>query len=137
MKPAKPKESPVPADLRRALGATPKIETLWQSLTPIARRDFVTWIESAKQSETRKRRIEVTCDKLAKGERRPCCYAVVPMPLYRALGANAKAKATWSTLTPDERRDWVAWVEGAADGETRKQSVAQACAKLATGKRQP
>ncbi len=37
----------VPSDLQKALAATPKIEALWKSLTPIARRDFVSWIESA------------------------------------------------------------------------------------------
>lgn len=74
---------------------------------------------------------------LASGKRRPCCYAVVPMNLYKALGANAKAKATWSTLTPTERRDFVAWVETAKQSEERARRTDKACQLLALGKRCP
>jgi len=64
-------EIKLPLDLRKALAAASRIEALWRDLTPIARRDFITWINGAKQPETRKRRIEVTCSKLAAGKRRP------------------------------------------------------------------
>src|SRR3989344_4420148 len=96
-------EPKAPTDLRKSLVATPKVEALWKDLTPIARRDFISWIESAKQLETRKRRIEVACSKLLAGKRRPCCYAIVPMNLYKTLGVNKKAKTTWSGLTPDAK----------------------------------
>ena len=36
--------------------------------------DFIHWIVSARQSETRARRITNACDMLAKGKRRPCCF---------------------------------------------------------------
>ena len=127
-------ESKIPSDLRKALAAAPKVETLWKNLTPIARRDFITWIESAKQPETRTRRIERTGSMLASGKRRPCCYAVVPMNLYRALGANPKAKAQWSSLTPEERRDFVAWVDEAKDSDTRGYRIDKVCVMLAAGK---
>lgn len=110
---------------------------LWKTLTPIAQRDFITWIEGAKQEKTRARRVERTCDMLLEGKRRPCCYAVVPMSLYKALGANKKAKVQWGTLTPDERRDFVAWVEGAKEFEERARKVEKACSLLAQGKRRP
>lgn len=102
------REPKVPTDLHKALTDSPKAKTAWEGLTPIARRDFITWIESAKQKETHDRRIERTCSMLIKGKRRPCCYAVVPMDIYKELSNNPKAKAFWKTLSPNEKRDYVA-----------------------------
>ena len=51
-------EPKVPADLRKALAAAPpKAREVWSDITPIARRDWIHWIVSAKQAETRARRI--------------------------------------------------------------------------------
>ncbi len=130
-------ETKVPADLRRALAITPKAEALWQDLTPIARRDFISWIESAKQAETRSRRVTVACSKLIAGKRRPCCYSVIPLDLYRALGTNPKAKAQWSNLTPNERRDFANMVDATTESKARKQAIEKACEMLTKGKRHP
>src|SRR5207249_12161113 len=46
-------EPTVPADLRKALAAAPKARVLWSDITPIARRDWIHWITSAKQAKTR------------------------------------------------------------------------------------
>jgi hypothetical protein len=44
----------VPADLRKALAvALPGARKVWLDITPIARRDWIHWIASAKQAETR------------------------------------------------------------------------------------
>jgi hypothetical protein len=67
-------EARVPADLRRALAAAPKAREVWADLTPTARRDWIQWIISAKQAETRVRRISAACDQLAGGKRRVCCF---------------------------------------------------------------
>ena len=68
-------EPRVPADLRKALAAAhPKARTVWSDITPVARRDWIQWIESAKREETHVKRIESACDMLAKGKRRPCCF---------------------------------------------------------------
>ena len=67
----------VPADLRKALASNPEASALWKEITPIARRDWVLWIISAKQAETRKRRIEVACSKLSSGKKRVCCFGGV------------------------------------------------------------
>jgi uncharacterized protein YdeI (YjbR/CyaY-like superfamily) len=130
-------EPRVPADLRKALAAAPSAEALWRGLTPIARRDFIFWIDSAKQPETRRRRIESLPSRLAAGKRRPCCFAVVPMNLYKALGTEPKAKAQWKDLTPTERRDFVGWIESAKQPEMRSQMVEKVCVMLASGKRRP
>ena len=127
----------VPADLRKVLTGASKAKALWEGLTPIARRDFISWIESAKQLETRKRRVESVPSRLSSGKRRPCCYAIVPMNFYRALGGSPKAKTAWKDLTPDKRRDFIDWVESVKGTEARGVRIAQACAKLAAGKRRP
>jgi Bacteriocin-protection, YdeI or OmpD-Associated/Domain of unknown function (DUF1905) len=67
-------EPDVPADLKSALAAAPEAYSLWQHITPMARWEWIRWIRSTSQTETRKRRIEVACSKLKAGERRPCCW---------------------------------------------------------------
>jgi hypothetical protein len=67
-------EPEVPAELRKALAATPRARAVWSELTAKARRDWVHWIASAKQAATRARRINNTCDMLASGKRRVCCF---------------------------------------------------------------
>lgn len=73
--PAREEPEPrVPADLREALAAAPKARALWSDITPIARRDWIHWITSAKQPETRVRRINNACAMLSAGKRRVCCF---------------------------------------------------------------
>lgn len=130
-------EPPVPADLRKALAVAPKAKAQWQDLTPIARRDFISWLDAAKQPETRTRRIEKACSMLEAGKRRPCCYTIVSFNLYTALAASPKAKTQWSKLTSTERRDLIAWMDSAKEPEKHKRRIEEACALLAAGKRRP
>jgi Bacteriocin-protection, YdeI or OmpD-Associated/Domain of unknown function (DUF1905) len=68
-------EPEVPPDLKKAIAAAaPKARTLWSDITPNARRDWIHWITSAKQAETRTRRIKNACSMLAAGKRRVCCF---------------------------------------------------------------
>jgi uncharacterized protein YdeI (YjbR/CyaY-like superfamily) len=134
---AEESETKVPADLRNALTAAPLAKARWKILTPIARRDFITWIESAKQPETRRRRIEKACSMLEAGKRRPCCYSIVSFDLYTALKAAPLAKAQWSDLTPSERRDFIHWMDSAKQPEANRRRIEKACALLAAGKRRP
>jgi len=56
MNPKPAAEEPrVPTDLRKPLVATALAKAQWRDLTPIARRDFISWIDSAKQPEARRR----------------------------------------------------------------------------------
>jgi hypothetical protein len=64
----------VPMDLRKALSAAPMAQAVWAHITPVARRDGILWIISAKQLETRKSRIEKACAMLPAGKRRVCCF---------------------------------------------------------------
>src|SRR3712207_4557258 len=119
-------EPTVPPDLQSALAAAPTAEQTWHSLTPLSRRDYVGWINEAKKPETRQKRIKRCCESLLEGKRRPCCYAVVPMDLYRALGENAEAKTRWSALSGDQKRDFSGWIDDSEDKATRKARVEQA-----------
>jgi hypothetical protein len=67
-------EPRVPADLRKALAAAPKARAVWRDITPLARRDWIHWITSAKLAATRARRIRNACSMLASGKRRVCCF---------------------------------------------------------------
>ncbi len=67
-------EPEVPEDLHKALKATPEAYKTWMDITPMARWDWIRWIRSTKNPETRKKRIEVTFSKFKNGKRRPCCF---------------------------------------------------------------
>jgi uncharacterized protein YdeI (YjbR/CyaY-like superfamily) len=68
----------LPADLRKALASHSAALTAWEDITPLARNEWICWIESAKKPETKSRRIERACTDLAKGKRRPCCWPGCP-----------------------------------------------------------
>lgn len=68
-------EPAVPPDLRSALATAPsKSRDVWEDITPMARRDWIHWVTSAKRAETRTRRLKTACSMLAAGKRRPCCF---------------------------------------------------------------
>jgi hypothetical protein len=68
-------EPTVPQDLETALAAAPqKIQDLWKDITPMARWEWVRWVNATKITDTRKRRVEVSISKMKSGKRRPCCF---------------------------------------------------------------
>ena len=64
----------LPADLKKALISQAVASQAWNNITPLARNEWICWVESAKFTDTRKRRIERTCSELMEGKRRPCCW---------------------------------------------------------------
>ncbi|HEU4888608.1 MAG TPA: YdeI/OmpD-associated family protein, partial [Thermoanaerobaculia bacterium] len=40
----------------------------------MARWEWVRWVNATKNSDTRKRRVEVSISKMSHGKRRPCCF---------------------------------------------------------------
>jgi hypothetical protein len=64
----------LPADLRGALIANSTALAAWKDITPLARNEFICWVEDAKQEATRERRIRRTQEELEEGQRRPCCW---------------------------------------------------------------
>ena len=67
-------EPDIPRDFQTALADAPDISELWNDITPMARWEWVRWINATKNPETRKRRVEVGISKLRSGKRRPCCF---------------------------------------------------------------
>ena len=64
----------LPADLREVLVANATALGAWKDITPLARNEFICWVEDAKQPATRERRIRRTKEELEEGQRRPCCW---------------------------------------------------------------
>jgi hypothetical protein len=88
----------LPMDLRKALAASPKAQAAWADITPLARRDWIFSISTAKQPETRRRRIEKACDMLAAGKRRLCCFPGIKW----LMKENAKSCGMWLPLPSRE-----------------------------------
>jgi len=64
----------IPEDLKKALLSDSKALTLWESLTPLARNEWICWTVSVKRPETRKEHVERVITELKDGMRRPCCW---------------------------------------------------------------
>ena len=68
-------EPSVPQDLAAALAAAPQqIQNLWNEITPMARWEWVRWVNATNNPDTRRRRVEVSISKMQSGKRRPCCF---------------------------------------------------------------
>ncbi len=67
-------EHKLPPDLQKALIASKSALHAWNDITPLARNEWICWVECAKLIETRKRRIERAQAELTEGKRRPCCW---------------------------------------------------------------
>lgn len=68
-------EPVVPPDLEAALAsASNRIQHLWREITPMARWEWVRWVNATRNPQTRQRRVEVTISKMEAGKRRPCCF---------------------------------------------------------------
>ena len=66
------------ADLRKAIALAPRARAVWESITPLARNEWICWVISGKKAETRDIRIKKALSKLGGGMRRPCCWAGCP-----------------------------------------------------------
>ena len=64
----------LPQDLAEALAREPAALATWHDITPLARNEWICWVESAKKAETRLKRIGWGCESLSEGKRRPCCW---------------------------------------------------------------
>jgi hypothetical protein len=65
----------IPNDFKVILNNAPRnIKDIWDDITPMARWEWVRWINATNVSETRSRRIEASISKMQSGKRRPCCF---------------------------------------------------------------
>jgi uncharacterized protein DUF1905/bacteriocin resistance YdeI/OmpD-like protein len=68
-------EPALPKDFEKALAAAPaRIHAVWKDITPMARWEWVRWINATNNPDTRKRRVEVSISKMNSGKRRPYCF---------------------------------------------------------------
>ena len=72
----------LPADLKKAIIADPAALAAWEDITPLARNEWICWVESAKKPETRSHRIDRTSAQL-KEEAPPLLLARVPASLRK------------------------------------------------------
>lgn len=68
----------LPGDLKKAIASIPKVQAVWDDITPLARSEWICWVISGKKAETRGIRIEKAISKMKSGMRRPCCWAGCP-----------------------------------------------------------
>ena len=68
----------LPEDLAAALRSDPQALATWEDITPLARNEWICWVESAKKAETRAKRIDWGRENLRDGKRRPCCWPGCP-----------------------------------------------------------
>lgn len=68
-------EPELPPDLKAALASAPAAaQESWDDITPMARWEWVRWVNATANPATRERRVEVSISKLDSGKRRPCCF---------------------------------------------------------------
>ena len=64
----------LPADLEKALKGNSNALEIWENLTPLARNEWICWVEYVKKPETRQEHVKRTISELSEGMRRPCCW---------------------------------------------------------------
>ncbi len=68
-------EPVVPKDFQTALTVAPeKIHELWKDITPMARWEWIRWVNATTNMDTRAIRVEKSISKMNGGTRRPCCF---------------------------------------------------------------
>jgi len=68
----------VPTDLRETLESNEDVFDIWNTLTPLARTEWICWVTIVKKKETRAEHLVRLCEDLRAGKRRPCCWPGCP-----------------------------------------------------------
>jgi uncharacterized protein YdeI (YjbR/CyaY-like superfamily) len=64
----------LPEDFAAAVKLDEPALATWGDITPLARNEWICWVEDAKKAETRAKRIQWGRESLGEGKRRPCCW---------------------------------------------------------------
>ncbi len=80
----------IPADLKKALISAPAAVAAWESLTPLARNEWICWNVTVKQEATRRDHIIRTVKELQEGKRRPCCWMGCPHRTDKPINPTQK-----------------------------------------------
>ena len=68
----------VPAELGAVLESNQPLKAKWESLTPLARNEWICWMISPKTEETRSKHLVRLQEEVLNGKRRPCCWPGCP-----------------------------------------------------------
>ncbi len=80
----------VPTDLHKALSADKKALTQWETLTPLARNEWICWVTFVKKQETRDDHVGQVVSRLKEGDRRPCCWIGCPHRIDKKVSPSVK-----------------------------------------------
>lgn len=80
----------LPTDLRTALSSDLKALAKWESLTPLARNEWICWTIYVKTQEKRKEHVNRVVSELKEGMRRPCCWLGCTHRTDKALSPSQK-----------------------------------------------
>lgn len=64
----------MPPDICKALTSDKTARAAWESLTPLARNEWICWVTFVKQEDTRREHVTRLVSELKEGKRRPCCW---------------------------------------------------------------
>jgi Bacteriocin-protection, YdeI or OmpD-Associated len=94
----------LPADLRKRLISKPRALMAWEDITPIARNEWICWVESVKKEETRRDHVERTAVELVEGKRRPCCWIGCIHRTDKPLSPSVRGVLSKRSKTRNESR---------------------------------
>lgn len=81
----------LPEDMRKTISADKKMTATWESISPLARNEWICWTITCAKPETRAKHIVVMKDKMHKGERRPCCWVGCIHRTDKAISPSVRA----------------------------------------------
>ena len=68
----------LPKDMRLVLDENKDVLKVWDTLTPLARNEWICWVTIVKKKETREEHLVRLCEDIRRGKRRPCCWPGCP-----------------------------------------------------------
>lgn len=80
----------LPPDLRKALAGDKAALAQWEDITPLARNEWICWVELVKTQEIRQEHVERLVADLKGGKRRPCCWMGCVHRKDKPLSASQK-----------------------------------------------
>lgn len=81
----------IPDDLKKRLKSQPAAQKCWESLTPLARNEWICWVTFVKQAKTREDHVRRTVVELQEGKRRPCCWLGCIHRTDKPIGLSVQA----------------------------------------------
>jgi uncharacterized protein YdeI (YjbR/CyaY-like superfamily) len=83
----------LPSDINLVLQSHKDVLKLWNTLTPLARNEWICWVTFVKQEQTRREHLKRLCEDLLRGKKRPCCWPGCPHRRPDALKYFTKKKS--------------------------------------------